>query len=34
MRITDRSLKQLDGKYAVVERLYCPRCGYEETKVL
>lgn len=34
LRVTDRSLKQVDGRYAVVERLYCTRCGYEETKTL
>ncbi|CCC82440.1 recombinase family protein [Thermoproteus tenax] len=30
MRVAERSAKIADGLYKVVERLYCPNCGYEE----
>jgi len=32
LRIIEKSLKLKDGKYTVVERLYCPNCGYETTR--
>jgi predicted nucleic-acid-binding Zn-ribbon protein len=28
----ERTAKVTNGKYSVVERLYCQNCGYEETR--
>lgn len=32
MKVVERSAKVSNGRYTVVERLYCPNCGYEETR--
>jgi len=32
LKVVERNVKVADGKYAVVERLYCPNCGYEEAR--
>nr|KJR72512.1 MAG: resolvase [Vulcanisaeta sp. AZ3] len=33
MRIIDKALVQIDGKYAIKQTLYCPKCGYEEVRI-
>jgi DNA invertase Pin-like site-specific DNA recombinase len=32
LRVAERTVKIVDGRYKVVERLYCANCGYEETR--
>jgi DNA invertase Pin-like site-specific DNA recombinase len=32
LRVVERTAKVTNGKYSVVERLYCQNCGYEETR--
>jgi len=32
LKVVERTAKVTNGKYSVVERLYCQNCGYEEIK--
>ncbi|MEM1518719.1 MAG: recombinase family protein [Pyrobaculum sp.] len=32
MKLVERSVKIVDGRYVVTERLYCPNCGFEENR--
>ncbi|MEM0479362.1 MAG: recombinase family protein, partial [Pyrobaculum sp.] len=32
MKLVERSVKIVDGRYVVTERLYCPNCGFEEVR--
>jgi predicted nucleic-acid-binding Zn-ribbon protein len=32
MKVVERTAKVTNGRYTVVERLYCSNCGYEETR--
>jgi len=32
LRLAEKSLRMKDGQYKVLERLYCPNCGYEEER--
>ncbi|MCG2864120.1 MAG: recombinase family protein [Vulcanisaeta sp.] len=33
MRVVDRALVQVDGRYAIKQILHCPNCGYEEVRI-
>lgn len=32
LKVVEKTVKILDGVYKVVEKLYCPNCGYEEAR--
>jgi len=32
LKVAERDVRVAGGRYAVVERLYCPNCGYEEVR--
>nr|KJR71516.1 MAG: resolvase [Vulcanisaeta sp. AZ3] len=34
MRVVDKALIQVDGKYVIKQTLHCPNCGYEETRIV
>jgi len=33
LRVVDRSLVQVDGRYAIKQVLHCPNCGYDEVRI-
>ncbi|MFB6470775.1 MAG: recombinase family protein [Vulcanisaeta sp. AZ3] len=33
MRVVDKALVQVDGRYAIKQTLHCPNCGYEEVRI-